>query len=171
LSIDGGIVNDFLVKLHLVSEPVQFMAKGNLFWFIVTGADMWKETGWNSIIYLAAMAGIDPELYEAATVDGAGRFRRIWHITIPGIRMTFMVLLILSIGHLISIGFEKQFLLGNQLVSDYSQVLDLYALKYGIGLSRYSFGTAVGIFNSVVSIFLLFVANGIFKRVTKESVI
>ena len=132
---------------------------------------MWKETGWNSIIYLAAMAGISPELYEAATVDGAGRFRRMWYITLPGIRPTFMVLLILSIGNLISIGFEKQFLLGNPLVNDYSEVLDIYALKYGIQMSRYSYGTAIGMFNSVVSIFLVFTANAIYKKITKETII
>jgi putative aldouronate transport system permease protein len=171
LSTDGGAVNQLLMWIHVIDHPIQFMAKGNWFWSIVTASDMWKETGWNSIIFLAAMAGIDPELYEAATVDGAGRFRRMWSITIPGIRGTFMVLLILSIGHLVSIGFEKQFLLGNPLVKDYSEVLDLYALNYGIGLSRFSYGTAVGIFNSVVSILLVFTANGIYRRVTKETVI
>ncbi|WP_240941288.1 ABC transporter permease subunit [Paenibacillus sp. HB172176] len=171
LSTDGGAVNQLLMSLHLINEPVQFMAKGEWFWSIVTASDAWKETGWNSIIFLAAMSGIDPELYEASTVDGAGRFRKMWHITLPGIRTTFMVLFILSIGHLISIGFEKQFLLGNPLVKDYSEVLDLYALNYGINLSRYSYGTAIGIFNSVVSILLVFGANTIYKRVTKESVI
>ncbi|MCL6459171.1 MAG: ABC transporter permease subunit [Gorillibacterium sp.] len=171
LSTDGGAINELLVYLHIINEPIQFMAKGNWFWMIVTASDMWKETGWNSIIFLSAMAGIDPEQYEAATVDGAGRFGRMWHITLPGIRPTFMVMLILSIGNLISIGFEKQFLLGNPLVTDYSRVLELYALTYGIGMSRYSFGTAIGIFNSVVAIFLVLTANGIYKRVTKESII
>ncbi|MUT68582.1 sugar ABC transporter permease [Paenibacillus sp. NEAU-GSW1] len=171
LSTDGGAVNQLLMWLNIIDEPIQFMAKGNLFWGIVTASDLWKEMGWSSIIFLAAMAGIDPELYEASTVDGAGRFRKMWHITLPGIRTTFMVLFILSIGHLISIGFEKQFLLGNPLVSDYSEVFDLYALKYGIQMSRYSYGTAIGIINSVVSILLVFIANGIYKRVTKESII
>ncbi|WP_138752040.1 ABC transporter permease [Paenibacillus sinopodophylli] len=171
LSTDGGAVNQLLMYLNIIDTPIQFMAKGELFWGIVTLSDLWKEMGWNSIIFLAAMSGIDPELYEASTVDGAGRFRKMWHITLPGIRTTFMVLFILSIGHLISIGFEKQFLLGNPLVSDYSEVLDLYALKYGIQLSRYSYGTAIGIFNSIVSILLVFIANGIYKRVTKESII
>ncbi|MDQ0110590.1 ABC transporter permease [Paenibacillus harenae] len=171
LSTDGGAVNQLLMWLNIIDQPIQFMAKGNLFWGIVTASDLWKEMGWNSIIFLAAMAGIDPELYEASTVDGAGRFRKMWHITLPGIRTTFMVLFILSIGHLISIGFEKQFLLGNPLVSDFSEVLDLYALKYGIQMGRYSYGTAIGIFNSVVSILLVFIANGIYKRVTKESII
>jgi len=171
LSTDGGAINQLLMFLNIIDTPIQFMAKGEWFWGIVTLSDLWKEMGWNSIIFLAAMAGIDPELYEASTVDGAGRFRKMWHITLPGIRTTFMVLFILSIGHLISIGFEKQFLLGNPLVSDFSEVLDLYALKYGIQLSRYSYGTAIGIFNSVVSILLVFIANGIYKRVTKESII
>jgi len=171
LSTDGGAINELLMSLNLIDQPIQFMAKGEWFWGIVTIADAWKETGWNTIIFLAAMSGIDPELYEASTVDGAGRFRKMWHITLPGIRTTFMVLFILSIGHLISIGFEKQFLLGNPLVNDYAEVLDLYALNYGINLSRYSYGTAIGIFNSVVSIILVFLANFIYKKVTKESVI
>ncbi|KAF9127316.1 hypothetical protein BGX30_014847 [Mortierella sp. GBA39] len=170
LSIDGGAVNQILMALHLTDEPIQFMAKGSWFWYIVTGSDVWKETGWNTIIYLAAITGIDPELYEASRVDGASRWRQMWHITLPGIRSTISVLLIMSIGHLISIGFEKQFLLGNNLVTDYSEVLDLYALNYGLNMGRFSYGTAIGIFNSVVSIILLFTANGIFKKVTKESI-
>ncbi len=170
LSIDGGVVNQLLTSTGLVDEPIQFMTKGEWFWIIVTLSDLWKEMGWNSIIFLAAMAGIDPQLYEAAKVDGASRWRQIWHITLPGIRPTILVVLILSIGHLITIGFEKQFLLGNSTVVDYSEVLDLYALNYGIGLGRFSYGTAIGIFNSLVSIILLFLANGIFKRFTNQSV-
>lgn len=170
LSTDSGAVNNLLMWLHITDEPIQFMAKGNWFWSIVTASDLWKELGWSAIIYLAAIAGIDPELYEASRVDGANRLRQMWHITLPGIRTTISVLLLMSIGHLISIGFEKQFLLGNNLVKDYSEVLDLYALNYGLSLARFSFGTAIGIFNSVVSIFLLFLANGVLKKVTKESI-
>jgi putative aldouronate transport system permease protein len=171
LSIDGGAVNQLLVGLHIIHKPIQFMAKANWFWEIVTGADVWKEVGWNTIIYLSAIAGIDQQLYEAAKVDGAKRWRQIWHITLPGIRSTIIVLLILSIGNLINIGFEKQMLLGNPLVQSHSNVLQLYALNYGISLGRYSYGTAVGIFNSVVSVILLFISNGIFKKVSGESVI
>ncbi|MEK5437767.1 MULTISPECIES: ABC transporter permease [Paenibacillus] len=171
LSTDNGAVNDLLLSLHLISEPIQFMAKGHLFWGIVTASDVWKETGWNTIIYLAAISGIGPELYEAARVDGASRLQQVRNITLPGIQTTIIILLIISIGHLISIGFEKQFLLGNNLVRDYSQTLDLYALNYGLGMGRFSFGTAINIFNSVVSVILLFVANGIFKKITKESII
>ncbi|ANF98308.1 ABC transporter permease [Paenibacillus bovis] len=170
LSTDGGIINELLVSLHIIDQPIQFMAQGQWFWGIVTASDVWKEMGWSTIIYLAAITGIDQEQYEASRVDGAGRFRQMWHITLPGMRTTIIVLLIMSIGHLVSIGFEKQFLLGNNLVTDYSQVLDLYALKYGLEMNRYSYGTAISIFNSVISIILLFTANGIFKRTTKESI-
>lgn len=170
LSTDNGAFNDFLVWIGLLDEPIQWLAKGEYFWGIVTLSDVWKETGWNAIIYLAAMAGIAPELYEAAKVDGANRLRQMWHITLPGIRTTIIILIILSIGNLINIGFEKQFLLGNNLVIDYSKVLDLYALEYGIRINRISFATAINIFNSVVAVLLLFTANGLFKRFTKESV-
>lgn len=165
-----GVVNQLLVGLHVIDNPMQFMAKENLFWYVVTSADIWKETGWNAIIYLAAITGVSADLYEAARVDGAGRIRQIWHITLPGIRSTIIILLIMSIGHLLSIGFEKQFLLGNSLVKEKSETLDLYALNYGLGLGRYSFGTAINIFNSVISLLLLFVSNGIFKKMTKESI-
>ena len=170
LSTDGGIVNDLLMGIGIIDEPFQFMAQEKWFWGIVTVSDIWKEMGWNAIIFLAAIAGLDPQLYEAAKVDGAGRFRQIWHITLPGIRPTILVVLILNIGHLIQIGFEKQMLLGNPLVVDYAEVLELYALNYGIGLGQFSYGTAIGIFNSVVSIFLLFLANGIFKKYSNQSV-
>lgn len=170
LSIDGGIVNELLLSLGVINEPIQFMAQGKWFWSIVTGADIWKETGWNAIIYLAAITGIDKELYEAARVDGAGRLRQIWNITLPGIRTTISVLLIMSIGHLIGIGFEKQFQLQNSLVLDYSEVLDLYALNYGINIGRFSYGTAISMFTSVVSVILLLTANGIMKKTTKESI-
>ncbi|XNQ64773.1 ABC transporter permease subunit [Alkalihalobacillus sp. 1P02AB] len=170
LSTDGGVINDLLVGLNIVDNPIQFMAKGEWFWYILTASDVWKQMGWNSIIFLAAMAGVDPQLYEAAKVDGAGRFRRIWHITLPGIRPTILVILILSIGNLISIGFERQLLLGNSLVREYSEVLELYALNYGIGMGRYSYGTAISIFNAMVSIVLLLIANGVFKRYSNTSV-
>lgn len=170
LSTDGGAVNQLLMWLGLIDQPIQFMAQGNLFWYIVTGSDIWKEMGWSAIIYLAAISGIDQEQFEAAKVDGASRLRQIWHITLPSIAPTIAILLIMSIGHLISIGFEKQFLLGNPLVVDYSEVLDLYALNYGLGMGRFSFGTAIGMFNSIVSIILLLLANGAFKKFTKQSI-
>lgn len=163
LSQDGAI-NNLLMTLHIIKEPIGFMSNPDLFWGIITAADVWKETGWGAIIYLAAMAGIDPQLYEASRVDGASRWRQMWHITLPSIRPVIIVLLILSIGNLINIGFEKQLLLGNNIVAEKALVLDLYALNYGIGMFRYSFGTAIGIFKSVISIILILTFNSIAKR-------
>jgi putative aldouronate transport system permease protein len=164
LSIDGGVVNNILQWLKIIDQPVQFMAKPEYFWGIVTLADVWKEIGWNSIIFLAAIAGISPDLYESAMVDGASRFRRIWHITIPGILPTVMVILIMSLGNIINIGFERQFLMRNSLVSEYSDVLDLYILDYGISSGRWAFGTAAGMFKSVISIIMVFAANKLSKK-------
>src|SRR5699024_5699119 len=159
-----GVINNILMGLNLVDRPVGFMSNPDMFWGIVTAADVWKETGWNAIIYLAAMAGVDPQLYEAAKVDGASRFRQMWHITLPTRRSVSIVLLILNIGNLINFGFEKQILLGNNIVYEKSIVIDLYALDYGIGMFRYSFGTAIGIFKSVVSVILILICNGFAKR-------
>lgn len=159
-----GAINKFLLSLHIIKEPIGFMSNPDMFWGIITAADVWKETGWGAIIYLAAMAGIDQQLYEAARVDGASRWRQMWHITLPSIRPVIIVLLILSIGNLINIGFEKQMLLGNNIVAEKALVLDLYALNYGIGMFRYSFGTAIGIFKSVISVILIVTFNNIAKR-------
>ncbi|MDL4841900.1 ABC transporter permease [Aquibacillus rhizosphaerae] len=160
-----GVINNILVGLGLIDSPIGFMSNPDLFWGIVTVADVWKETGWNAIIYLAAMAGVDPQLYEAAKVDGASRLRQMWHITLPSIRPVIIVLLILSIGNLINIGFEKQMLLGNNVVADKALVIDLYALDYGIGMFRYSFGTAIGIFKSVISVILILICNQFAKKI------
>lgn len=160
----SGIINELLMNLNLIDSPIQFMSTPSMFWGVVTGADIWKEVGWNAIIYLAAMTAIDPELYNAAKVDGAGRFQQMMHITLPSIKSTILVLLIMSIGNLINIGFEKQMLLGNPIVASKALVLDKYALDYGIGMFRYSFGTAIGIFKSVVGIILIFMANRISKK-------
>jgi putative aldouronate transport system permease protein len=163
LSISGP-VNELLVSIKIISEPVNFMGKPEFFWMLVTLADVWKEMGWGAIIYLAAMAGIDGQIYEAADIDGASRLQKIWYVTLPGISATIIILLIISIGNIINIGFEKQWLLGNPITATKALVLDKYALDFGIGLSRYSYGTAIGIFKSVVSIALLFLANYLAKR-------
>lgn len=171
LSPESGIINNVLTSLNLVEKPVHFMAKPEYFYWLVTIIDIWKEMGWNAIIFLAAISGIDPELYEAATVDGAGRWRRIWHITLPGIRSTTIVLVIMSVGHMMQMGIDKQLLLGNPLVIDRAEVLGIYALNYGLYMQRFGFGTAVGIFQSVVSITLLLTTNFISKKMTNEGLI
>ncbi|WP_163192242.1 ABC transporter permease [Clostridium thermarum] len=166
-----GILNNLLMKLNIIDQPIAFLSIPKLFWPIVGVANVWKEVGWNTIIYLAAIASIDPALYEAAEMDGAGRFQKMIHITLPGIKPTFMVLLIMNIGHILDAGFEIQYFLGNGLVQDYSRTIDIFALKYGIEQFNYSLATAAGIFKSVVSITLLFMANFIAGRIGEEKLV
>lgn len=162
---DAGVLNEILFKTGLISEPVQFLSKsGPGFWFVVCLVNVWKEMGWDAIIYLSAMTGIDQGLYEAAKVDGAGRFKRMWHITLPGIRPTIIILLILSIGSVLNVGMERQLLMSNAITKDFADVLDWYAYTYGIGKNDYSFGTAIGIFKSAISLILLTFANKIAKK-------
>ncbi|OPJ56611.1 ABC transporter permease [Clostridium oryzae] len=169
LSADGGIVNTILVNLHIVKHGIGFMGIPKAFWFIMMGSDVWKEVGWNSIIYLSAMTAIDSELYEAASIDGAGRLKKIFSITLPSIVPTIKILMILSIGSLLSVGFEQTYLLSNPSVIDYSQTLELYVYNYGIPLGRISFATAAGIFNSVVALILVTSFNRLSKMIDGES--
>lgn len=166
-----GAINNLLVWLGIFDSPLHFMAQPNMFWGIITSSDVWKSTGWGAIIYLAAMAGIDPGLYEAAEMDGANRWQRIKNITLPGIRPTIMVLLIMSVGNVINIGFERQMILGNNIVMNQAIVVEWYALNYGIGLFRFSYGTAVGMFRSFVSIVLLLMANGVARKMGEGRII
>jgi putative aldouronate transport system permease protein len=166
-----GIVNEVLIRLGIIDNAIAFMGEPAYFWWIVVFTDLWKEMGWNSIVYLAAMAGVSPELHEAAIIDGAGRFKRMWYVTIPGIMPTIVVLLVLSIGNIINIGFERQFLLRTASTRDVADVIDLYILNYGIGTGRFSFGTAAGVFKSVVSLSLLTIANWLSRRTTGYKVI
>ncbi len=171
LSSDGGMLNDLLMKMGLITSPVHWLGKPNLFWWIVGAAHVWKEMGWDSIIYLAAMTGISPELYEAAYMDGANRFQRILYITLPGIKSTFIVLMILRLGWILNAGFEVQFLLGNGIVFDVSQTIDIFVLKNGISLGNYSLATAAGMFKSVVSMIMIMAANYISSRLGEEKLV
>ena len=127
-----GIINEILMKLHLINTEINFFAHQEYFWPIVAFANLWKETGWNAIIYLAAITAIDPCLYEAASIDGAGRWAKIRYITLPGIKSTIMILLLMNVGNVLNAGFEVQYLLGNGLVQNVSQTIDIYVLKWGI---------------------------------------
>lgn len=164
----SGIVNELLLKFHLVPQAVNFFAHEEYFWPIVAFANVWKETGWNAIIYLASITAIDPSLYEAAAIDGAGRFDKIRYVTIPGIKSTIIILLIMNVGNVLNAGFEIQYLLGNGLVQRVSQTIDIYVLKWGISQMDYSLGTAAGIFKSAVSIVLILICNEIAKRHGEE---
>lgn len=153
---DGGMIDTMLgtnLKLMSTNSP--------LFWLVVCLINVWKEVGWDAIVYLSAMAGIDQGLYEAAKVDGANRLQRIWHITLPGIKPTVVVLLIMSIGGALNVGMERQMLLSNGIVQDHAMVLSWFAYVRGIGTNNYGLGTAIGMFQSLVGITLLFIANKI----------
>lgn len=163
-----GIVNEMLINLGVISQPMNFFAHPKYFWWIVGFSNVWKETGWNAIIYLAAITAIDPSLYEAAAIDGAGRWAKIKHIILPGIRPTILILLLMNVGNVLNAGFEIQYLLGNGLVLSVSQTIDIYVLKWGISQLDYSLGTAAGIFKSGVSIILIVIANQIAKRCGEE---
>lgn len=158
-----GIVNELLMNVNLIDQPINFFAHPKYFWPIVAFANVWKETGWNAIIYLAAITSIDPSLYEAAAIDGAGRWAKIKYVTLPGIKPTIIILLLMNVGNVLNAGFEVQYLLGNGLVQKVSQTIDIYVLKWGISQGDYAIGTAAGIFKSVVSIILIVIANKIAK--------
>lgn len=164
----GGIVNEVLMKLHIINQEINFFAHPSYFWPIVAFANVWKETGWNAIIYLSAITAIDPCLYEAASIDGAGRWAKIKYITLPGIKSTIMILLLMNVGNVLNAGFEVQYLLGNGLVQNVSETIDIYVLRWGISQNDYSLGTAAGIFKSAVSIILIVIANQMAKRAGEE---
>jgi putative aldouronate transport system permease protein len=171
LSIDGGIVNVLLMKLGMIDAPIMWLSEPKYFWGIVGASHVWKEVGWNAIIYLAAITSIDPSLYEAADIDGANRYHKMLYITLPGIRSIVIILLIMNLGWILEAGFEVQYLLGNGVVVDWSQTIDIFVLKYGLQMSNYSLATAAGIFKTVVSITLIFAANTIAKRMGEERLI
>lgn len=164
-----GIVNEVLLKLGIIRSQINFFAHESYFWPIVAFSNLWKETGWNAIIYLAAITAIDPCLYEAASIDGAGRWAKIKYITLPGIKPTVIILLLMNVGNVLNAGFEVQYILGNGLVQKVSQTIDIYVLNWGISQNDYSLGTAAGIFKSAVSIVLIILANRIAKRSGEES--
>ena len=168
LSPETGIINLLLLKLNIIDSPINFFAEAKYFWGIVGASNIWKETGWNSIIYLAAITSISPELYEAASIDGANRWHKIKHIVMPGLKPTIFILLIMNIGNILNAGFEVQYLLGNGMIQKVSQTIDIYVLKYGISMNNFSLATAAGIFKSVISIALIVLANKAAKAAGEE---
>jgi putative aldouronate transport system permease protein len=167
LSPSTGIVNEIIKALG--GNPISFMTKSSLFKHIYVWSGIWQNLGWNSIIFTAALSGIDPELHEAAIVDGATRFQRILHIDIPGIMPTMIIMLIMDCGKVMSVGFEKVFLLQNPLNMEVSDVISTYVYRIGLLNAQYSFSTAVGLFNSVINFVLLVLVNSIARRVSETS--
>jgi putative aldouronate transport system permease protein len=164
-----GIVNSFLQQVAGI-EPILFLQEPYLFKPLIVLEIIWKESGWGTIVFLAALAGVNPELYEAAIVDGANRWRRIWHITLPAIRSTIVILLILRLGTVLDNGFEQIFLMLNPYVQEVGEVLDTYVYYKGILQSDFSFATAVGLFKSVVGLVLVVTANKLAKRFGEEGI-
>lgn len=162
-----GIINEF--RKLLGYEALDFMTKPQWFSTIYVLSDVWQNAGWNAIIYLSALAGVDPELHEAAMIDGASRLKRIWHINLPCILPTIIIMLIMAMGRVMSVGFEKVFLMQNPLNTETSEVISTYTYKIGLQNAQYSFSAAVGLFNSVINFILLAAVNQISKRVSHTS--
>ncbi len=167
-SPESGLINIVIRKLGGQSVPFLTDPAHWIGTYCLVG--VWQSAGWNSILYLAAIAGINKELYEAAIVDGAGRFQRIWHITLPGIRSTIVMLLILRMGSLISIGFERPYVIGNTMVREVSDVISTYVYRVGLESSNFSLATAVGLFQSVVGMILLVLTNFIANKVGENGI-
>lgn len=161
-SINGGAVTE-LVQ-HLTGREIDFLADPNWFRPMIILQEIWKGVGWGTIIYLAALSGVDQEQYEAAIMDGAGRFQRVWHITLPAIRSTVVIMLILKVGSILSTGFDQIYLMTNALNRPVADVFDTYVYMMGITQGAYSYSTAVGLFKSVIGIILVLSTNKIANK-------
>lgn len=165
---NGGLVNNLIVSLGF--SPIPFLTDKLAWLSVYLGTGIWQSAGWGTIIYLAALTGINKELYEAADVDGAGRLKKMWHITLPGIRSTIVVLLILKLGNIMSIGFERPFVMGNALVADYAEVISTFVYKAGLQSAQFSLATAMGLFEALVGLVFVVMANKIAKRFGEEGI-
>lgn len=166
----NGILNEILLNLGLIDRPITYLNEPRYFWLILTASNIWKGIGWSAILYISAIAGVDAELFDAGSVDGLGRFGKLWHITLPGILPTIVLLFILGIGNILNAGFEQQLLIGNPMTRDVYEVIDTYVYRYGIQLGRYSFATAVGLMKSVFGFMLVLISNYISGRVTEMKI-
>lgn len=163
-----GFINQIIISMGF--EAVPFLNDSSHWVATYAGLGVWQSFGWNSIVYLAAIAGISPELYEAASVDGAGRFKKMWHITLPGIRSTIVVLLVMNLGNILGSNFDRPFALQNRLVMDVAEVISTYVYKIGIKGLQFSLTTAIGLFQSVVGVFFLLTANWISRRLGERGI-
>jgi putative aldouronate transport system permease protein len=171
-SVDG-IVNSLLEHLGIIEKPIGFLIDAGRYWGMAVILDMWKETGWWAIVFLAAIMGINQELFESAKLDGASRLQRVWYITLPCIRPTIVTVLILALGNLFGGGlsgsnFEQSFLLGNTLNSDRSSIIQTYVFQVGLANGRYAYATAVGLIQSVISLIFVFASNFIAKKISGD---
>jgi putative aldouronate transport system permease protein len=175
--IFAGIIFNFIGPLGIINlvlkdigiEPINFMTNPDYFRSILVITGILKEFGWGAIIYLAALSGLDPQLYEAAKIDGAGKLRQIWHITLPGLRSTIVLLFILSLGHILDAGFDQVFMLYNGAVLGVGDIIDTYVYRVGLLEAQYEMATAVGLFKGVVGMVLIVTANKIIRRLGEKS--
>lgn len=165
---ESGMINSFLAKLG--ADRIPFLTDPTTWLGTYTLLGVWQSIGWNTIIFLAAIAGINSELYEAAVVDGAGRLRKIWHITLPGIKPTIIILLILHIGRMVQIGFDRPYTIGNNFVMQYSDVISTFVYRIGLQSFQFSIATAVGLFQSVVGLAFLLATNYLADRVGEQGI-
>ncbi len=165
---NDGLINILLAKLGM--SPIPFLNENNHWIGTYVGLGIWKEAGWNTIIYLAAITGINPELYEAAAVDGVSRLRKIWHITLPGLRPTIIVLLIMSLGRILGSEFDRPYALSNKIVTSVSNVISIFVYNNGIKGLQFSLTIAVGLFQSVIGLIFLLSANALAKRFGERGV-
>lgn len=173
LAQNGGVINEILIQLGIIEEGIPFLTDPDYFWGTTVVLSIWKSSGWWAIIFLAAISGIDSTLYEAASIDGAGRLKRIWHITLPGIKGAVVTVLILSIGSFLGGGmvgsnFEQSFLMGNTVNNATSEIIQTYAFKMGMAQGRFSYATAVDLIQSMISIVLVIISNRVAKKVSGE---
>lgn len=169
LSPVSGLAN-ILIK-NLGGQPIPFLTEKWHWLFTYNAIGVWQNAGWGTIIYLAAITSVNADLYEAALVDGAGRFRRIWHITLPGIRSTIIVMLIISLGRILGISFDRPFAIGNSIVREFSDVISTYVYRVGISSARFNIGTAVGLFQSVVGLVLVIITDYIAKKFGEQGIV
>ncbi len=165
----SGFINNMLTGLGF--DAVPFLSDKNYWLITYLAVGVWQSAGWGTILYLAAMMGINRELFEAAEVDGASRMRRIWHITLPGIKPTVVTLLIINLGNMVSIGFDRPFIIGNVAVRDYSDVLSTFVYRVGLQSGQITLATAVGLFQAVVGLIFLLGANYASRKLTDESIL
>lgn len=166
-----GLVSELIIKLGISDKGVSFLTNPDAYYQLAVWTSIWKSTGWWSIIFLAAISGIDPGLYEAAMVDGAGRLKRIWHITLPGILPAIVTVLILSVGSFLGGGmmggnFDQTMMLGNKLNASASEIVQTYAFKTGMVDLRFNYATAIDLMQSIISVVLIFATNAVSKKVT-----
>jgi putative aldouronate transport system permease protein len=168
LSPSQGVVNE-LVKL-LFGKPIYFMTDPKWFRGVVVVSDIWKTTGWGTIIYLAALSGVDVELYDAAKIDGANKWNEVWHVTLPSISETIVFILLLRVGRIMMIGFEQIYVLYNPMVYDVGDVISTYVYRIGIGNAQFSITTAIGLFQSFIGLFLIVLSNFLSRKLTGKSI-